>query len=145
MRKNIFLLLIVLGIMCFLLGDERPSRSNDRISTPPTPFSISGLVKFNGFFIGVDDPVLAQCGTFSFGPAWVQILDGQSYYSMDIPGDDPDTAEIKDGCYSSEPVTFTIKGEASEQTSNWKSTITPEQLDLSFGTPNLVFLPMVRR
>jgi hypothetical protein len=153
MRKTIFYAISILVVLAVSLPAQVPSRTSLNDTTPPWPFYVHGFVQYKGFnlktcdsSINVCTDVQAQCGKFTYSGISIGIPPEniKSQYSADIPGDISGTPEIE-GCATGDQVTFTIKGELAEQSSIPWETGGMKDYDLSFGTPNLVFLPLIGR
>jgi len=89
---------------------------------PPLPFSPYGTVKVNNANVPNWVVISAQCGGKIFRQTITMINSGESwYFNLDIPGDDAETAGIKEGCTSNETVTFKIGDLTASQTALWVS------------------------
>lgn len=151
MRRKMLPLLSILALLALSLPAAAPGRSSQVLGTPLLPFSPYGLVQHNGFNLAAcsDDisgcpDVQAHCGSFTFSYGQVILDSGKSWYAMDIPFDDPETAQV-DGCATNEDVTFTIKDELAEQAAiPWQEGSSLRH-DIAFGSPIMVFLPLIQR
>ena len=152
MRKTTFLLISLLIILAVMTPARVPSRSSERPSTPPVPLNVTGTVQYNGFNLQICDGSVGECpdlqaicGDFIYKRITIGVVEGKSQYSADVPGDESDTQD-KEGCVANDPITFTIKGEVPEQpVIYWSDGGYITNHNLAIGSPNLVFLPMVRR
>ena len=89
---------------------------------PPLPFSPYGTVKVNNANVPNWIVISAQCGGNTFRQTATAIVSGESwYFNLDIPGDDPETASVKEGCTSNETVTYKIGDLTASQTASWVS------------------------
>ncbi len=87
---------------------------------PSVPFSPYGTVKVNSANISAGVVISALCGGQSFRQTVTAIHNGESWYSnLDIPGDDPDTPSLKEGCAINETITFRIGDLTASQTTPW--------------------------
>jgi len=97
-KRLIFALALLLALQS--LGASRA------IAQPALPSSFYGTVKFNGENVPNDTLVIATVNGKPF--TFNTYLDGEDQvYQIDIPGDDPDTAEL-DGGTEGSLITFTI-------------------------------------
>jgi hypothetical protein len=89
---------------------------------PPLPFSPYGTVKVNNVNVPNWVVISAQCGGKVFRQTTTVINSGESwYFNLDIPGDDAETAGVKEGCTSNETVTFKIGDLTASETAPWVS------------------------
>lgn len=79
-------------------------------NVPQPPYSPSGTVKDLGANVEDGTAVKALCGGVIYAQTTtVNTLDPvESWYSLVIPADDPDTLDTKEGCQPLEEITFTI-------------------------------------
>jgi hypothetical protein len=97
---------------------------------PPLPFSPYGTVKVNNANVVDGTIVSAWCGGVSYRQTNTITTSGASwYFNLDIPGDDPETPGVKEGCTSNETVSFKIGDLTASQTTPWVSGSAP-RLDL---------------
>lgn len=98
---------------------------------PPLPFSPYGTVKVNNANVADGTVVSAWCGGVSYRQTNTVTSSGASwYFNLDIPGDDPETPGIKEGCTSNETVSFQVGNLIASQTAPWVSGSAP-RLDLT--------------
>ena len=89
---------------------------------PPNPFSPYGTAKISGADVPDGTIVGAWCGGVQYEQTATATQNGESwYYNLDVPGDDPDTLDIKEGCYLNETVGFKIGNYWADQTEAWVS------------------------
>jgi hypothetical protein len=149
MRKQSFLItmnLVLLTLAAFLsLAPSTQAAPQGPQSTPPLPHQISGLVRVNGAFVSPGTVVSAWCGGVQFDQFAAYRYENQSWYVLEVPGDDPATPEIE-GCLVGEPISFMIGSLETDQTITWREGGI-DQLDLSasgeIGTQ--VYLPLIIR
>ncbi len=89
-------------------------------AVPPMPSSFYGTVKLNGSNVPDGTKVFAWIGGVKYCETETETYQGDSVYSMDVPGDDPDTPE-KDGGVEGETIVFKIAGYTADQTGTWHS------------------------
>jgi hypothetical protein len=88
---------------------------------PPRPFSPYGTVMIDGANVPVGVPVGASCGGVVYASQPVFIVGDESWYALNVPGDDPSTTSIVEGCDPGETVNFTVVGLSADQTAAWIS------------------------
>ena len=127
--------------------------NNSRI--PPTLDYVYGLVRVNGKFVPEGTMISAWCNNEVMVAEEPTIMDnGEAWYALDIPADDPETIE-KDGCITGDEVYFKINFQVNgenqvldaEQIKNWVADGF-SRLDLSAtyeSDGNAVFLPIILR
>jgi hypothetical protein len=86
---------------------------------PPLPSSFYGTVKANGANVPDGTLVKASINGIVYAEGKTQTYQGDSVYSLDIPGDDTDTT-VKDGGQNGDTIIFTIGKTAAAQTGTWK-------------------------
>ena len=100
-------------------------------SVPPDPYRVFGLARINDEFVEAGTVVSAWCGEVKFIESETSMDgQGQAWYTLDVPGDDPFTAE-KEGCGSGETIQFVIGDFEAVQTVDWGTGTSPVRLDLS--------------
>lgn len=101
-------------------------------AAPPTlPVSPYGTALIDNANVPDGTIITAWCGGVSYKQTVTVTYSGQSwYYNLDIPGDDPDTTDVKEGCTSGEIISFKIGAFWSAQTTSWISGVAP-RLDLA--------------
>jgi hypothetical protein len=149
MRKQTFLIamnLVLLTLAAFL--SQAPSTQaapQAPQSPPPLPHQLSGLVRVNGAFVPAGTVVSAWCGGVQYDQFNAYRYEAQSWYVLEVPGDDPATPEIE-GCLVGETISFMIGSLDADQTIAWREGGV-DQLDLSasgdIGTQ--VYLPLILR
>ena len=148
LRKSIFIsfgfIVILIAISGYSSGMANSSRTED---IPVQPDYVYGKVMINGVYVPQGTSVSAWCSGVSVAETTTIIEtvedEDQSWYSLEIPPDDPGTSE-KEGCSNNEQVVFTISSFDAEQTKNWVSGGTsPYILDLSADIDQQVFLPLI--
>jgi len=118
---------------------------------PPTlPMTVYGTVTLNGSLAPDGTIVRAVISSTQVATANVFTSGGQSgLYEMNVPADDPDTAEI-DGGQPGQTVTFAVTGYVIAQTTTWNSGAvvnlnltgdTPTNMPTSTQTPTATATP----
>jgi hypothetical protein len=113
--RRIARILPLVGIGVISLLAARPV-----LAFPPLPSSFYGTVKTNG--ANVPDGVLIQAliNGKLVSETQTKTYQGDSVYSLDIPGDEPGTLTVEGGM-DGDPITFVIEGIVADQTGTWKS------------------------
>jgi hypothetical protein len=99
---------------------------------PPLPSSFYGAVKVDGANVPEGTPVTAWINGVQYAQALTTLYNGDSVYSLDVPGDDATTAAVEGGS-STSTVVFHVGDLAAPQTASWKSG-TNESIDLDITT-----------
>jgi len=110
---------------------------------PVLPSSFHGTVTFNGANVPAGTEITAGHGGMIYARTTTIMYEGASYYSLDVPGDDPETPE-REGGTEGEKLEFTVGGKvATHPPAAWHSG-TNEALDLAAGDePPTVIAPTV--
>ena len=110
---------------------------------PVLPSSFHGTVTFNGANVPAGTEITAGHGGMIYARTTTIMYEDASYYSLDVPGDDPETPECEGGT-EGEKLEFTIGGKvATHPPAAWHSG-TNEALDLAAGDePPTVVAPTV--
>ena len=98
-------------------------------AVPPLPFGPHGAVRVNDAPVASGVVIGAWCAGVRVATTATEMYEGQALYSLDVPGDDPDTPVVE-FCAPLAQVTFTIGGIQAEQTAPWVSGDSPV-LDLT--------------
>jgi len=104
-------------------------------AVPPLPASIFGNVKTNNANVPVDLQVEALMGETVVASGLTRMHEGDSIYSLIIPGDDPDTSLVE-GPVSGEEVHFRVDGVIVEQVFLWYSGAS-KRLDLEMPVESI--------
>jgi hypothetical protein len=89
-------------------------------AVPPIPSSFYGTVKLNGSNVPDGTKVSAWIGGVKYAETETTIWEGDSVYSIEVPGDDPETPG-KDGGVEGETIVFKIASYTANQTGTWHS------------------------
>ena len=87
---------------------------------PPLPSSFYGDVQINGHSLPDGTRVVAIIGSAAYDSGQTQTYEGRSVYSIDIPGDDPDTSK-REGGREGDTIQFQVGGIVMSQTAAWHS------------------------
>jgi hypothetical protein len=119
-KTLILLTLSLLGAAILLTGfrggQAAPPTSQ---MPPPQPHQVIGRAKVNEiYFVPKGTRVSAWCGGVQVTDVLTFESAGESWYSLDVPADDPNTPG-KDGCVSGEEISFKIASFTADQTLPW--------------------------
>lgn len=129
------------AIVAALVGVQPPVVQ----ALPPPPSTFWGTVWVDGGLASAGTLVAAWSG----GVKWVETVvvpyEDQMYYSLDVPGDDPETPDIKEGPEPGDTIIFTVGVSQAVETATWENSA-PHQLDLHAAVPACTYhLPIVGR
>jgi hypothetical protein len=117
------------------------------LAFPPLPSSFYGTVKLNGANVPLGTLVSARINGVQYASTTVLIYQGNTVYSLDIPGEDTDVPGIQGGS-EGDTIVFFIGSIQASQTAIWHSgTNVNLNLTGSGVLPTYFFryLPLVRR
>jgi len=110
---------------------------------PPLPSAFFGRARIGGADADPGVAVVAWIGDRPLVTTSVIAWQGGSWYSLDVPGDDPDTPGIIEGGQAGDIVHFTLAGLPAAESGSWRSGVN-QPLDLSAGLPHeSLFLPLI--
>jgi hypothetical protein len=133
-NKIIFVGLLVIAV---LLVNVSPA-----LAVPPTPYSIYGTVMNNGSYVGAGVEVSAWINGVKYAWNNTVISSGMTYYSMDVPGDDPSTPGVIEGGVQGDLVYFKIGGQWASEHGTWHQVMSVETLNLTVS-PTAVTMTQV--
>lgn len=67
------------------------------LAFPPLPSSFFGVVKMNGANVAEGTVVSARINGVQYAQATVSVYNGDTIYTVDIPGDDSSTPGVREG------------------------------------------------
>jgi hypothetical protein len=108
-------IVVLLGIGPISLLAARPV-----LAFPSLPSSFYGTVKINGADVPDGTLVQALINGKVINEIQTQTYQGDSFYSLDVPGDDPDTLDVEGG-QDGDTIEFMIGGIVVDQAGTWKS------------------------
>jgi hypothetical protein len=119
-NKFIFAFVIFLGISAgsMLLDGRLPQAAARGLGQPALPARFYGDVTLNGGTVAPGTLLSAAIGQSIYATTVITLVQGVSSYIIDIPGDDPGTAQI-DGGREGDEVIFTIPGYTAIQRGSW--------------------------
>jgi hypothetical protein len=133
LMRRLACIIALLGIGPISLLIARPV-----LAFPSLPSSFYGTVKVNGANIPDGTLVQALINGKVIIENQTQTYQGDSFYSLDIPADDPDTLVV-DGGKDGDTITFIMGGIVADQAGTWKSaTIVPMNLSASSSVTLLI-------
>lgn len=137
MKLQIFTLAALVMLSLILINVTAVS------AVPPIPSSFYGTVKDGSRNVALGTPITARINGVEYASTTAFIDNGDSVYSINVTGDDPDTPEI-DGGIQGDTITFYVDGIKALQTGEWQSAAN-NQLDLIVSDPNLdrTYVPLV--
>ena len=116
------------------------------LAIPSLPSSFYGVVKVNNANVPDGTMVEALINKMVVAQGYTQTYQGDSVYSLDVRGDDTDTA-VHDGGIEGDIIYYTIGGLAADQTGTWHagtnvelilSVISSSALNLPQPTPTAI-------
>jgi len=110
---KIFCLFVLVSLMC--LAQAAPVQA-----IPPLPSSFYGKVKVNGQNVPDGTQVRALIDGQAYASAYTQTYQGDSVYSLDVPGDDSGSVEVEGGL-DQNVIQFEVGGLSASQTGTWAS------------------------
>ncbi len=116
---------VLLGLLALLLV---PSTV---YAVPPAPATYFGTVKLDGANIADGTLITAWVGGTQWASGESLTYQGQSYYNLSIPGDDPDTPEVE-GPVANDVISFKIGDYWADQTGIWQEGYTPPNPAVGF-------------
>ena len=91
------------------------------IAFPPLPSGFYGTVKINGVNVAAGTKISGWINGVKYAETTVLSYQGNTVYSLDVPGDDSDSAGVIDGGVSGNVVSFHINDLVALQTGSWVS------------------------
>ena len=112
-KSRMIVILIALGLLFVSVSPA--------LAMPPLPSSFYGMVQISGANVATGSEVSAKINGVQYAYATVQIYQGQTVYSLDVPGDDPATQGVIEGGVQGNTVVFWIDGTPANETAIWQS------------------------
>ncbi len=91
------------------------------LAVPPLPSSFYGTAKYSGANVPLGSVVSARINGVQYAQTTVQVYNGDTVYSLDVPGDDDSTTGVKEGGVPGDTVVFFINGIEADETASWMS------------------------
>ncbi len=102
-------------LICMLLAN-----TGHAWAFPPLPSSFWGTVKSSGINVPAGSTVSARINGQQYATTTVTLYNGDTMYSLDVPGDDPGTPAVEGGV-AGDTVAFYVNNTAAAQTAAWTS------------------------
>jgi hypothetical protein len=132
MRYKIKLSLIIAIALFFILN------SVPVWALPPFPANFYGAITMGGANVPDGTTLTAACGGVVYATTTTFTYNGDSVYTINVPGDDPDTLDTIEGCVEGETVEFNVDGQVADQTGTWQSDASIElNLTVPLPTPEI--------
>jgi hypothetical protein len=90
------------------------------LAVPPLPSSFYGTVKASGANVPAGTTVSAWINGVKYSETTVLMYAGDTVYSLDVPGDEPETPG-KEGGVTGDTVVFRVGTQVTDQTAPWQS------------------------
>ncbi len=104
------------------------------LALPPLPSSFLGTVKLDGANVPAGTVISARINGVEYASTVVQLYNGDTVYSLDVPGDDPATPPDVEGGVANDTVVFFIGSQEADQVGTWSSG-TNVELNLTATSP----------
>jgi hypothetical protein len=116
------------------------------LAVPPLPSGYFGTVKLNGVNVRAGVQVTARINGIQYALSPYKIYDGDTVYSLDVPGDDLSTLGVIEGGIEGDHIVFYIGDTIADQTGAWHSG-TSIQLNLTASLIDHweIYLPLIFR
>ena len=101
---------------------------------PPIPSAFYGAAKFDDTTVVTGTTVSAWIGGVKYAETSTRFVGSDSVYTIDVPGDDPDTPGVVEGGQEGDLITFQVMGLAAGRVGVWHAG-TVAALDLEAYTP----------
>ena len=113
---------------------------------PPLPASFYGTVKSSGENVPIGTQVSARINGVQYAVSPYTVFNGETVYSLNVPGDDPETPGIIEGGVPGDTIVFFVGSIQAAQTAIWQGGINVN-LNLTATLPDYhyLFLPLTFR
>jgi hypothetical protein len=111
--RMLTILILTLGVLVF---NVKPA-----LAFPPLPSGFYGTVKIGGVNVADGTVVSAKINGVTYATATVMIYQGDTVYSLDVPGDDTDAPGTIEGGVPGDTVVFFIGDMQATQTAPWQT------------------------
>ena len=126
--KKLLVLTTLILTLSILFFNVQPA-----FAVPPQPSGFYGTVKIDGANVAAGTAVTARISGVTYATSEYLLYNGDTVYSVDVPGEDPDTAGTQGGV-AGDTVVFFIGAVQASQTGTWASG-TNLTLNLTASTP----------
>ncbi len=124
-RMLIIPIILAIGLLVFYVQPVS--------AVPPIPSGFVGTVTLGGNPVPDGTVVSAQINAKTYASYPTISYNGQSYYTLDVPGDDTDTSDTVEGGVDGDTILFFIGSSQAAQTGTWHSGVNIT-LNLTEGT-----------
>ena len=118
------------------------------LAVPPLPSGFYGTISVNGANAPVGARVSAKINGTQYAYTSVLLYQGQTVYSLDVPGDDPATPGVIEGGVQGDIIVFWVAGSPANEVAVWQSgtNVARNLTAVSSLTPHYkTFLPLMLR
>jgi uncharacterized repeat protein (TIGR02543 family) len=111
--RIIFVLLITTGMLLLDISTA--------LAVPPFPASFYGTVKLDGANVPAGTQVYAFINNIQYGSSPYMLYNGDTVYSLNVPGDDISTPGVIEGGTTGDTVVFRVGSSRADQTVPWQA------------------------
>ena len=129
-------IIVILIVMCMLFTNYSTA-----LAVPPFPSSFYGTAKVDGENVPVGATITAFINGVQYAFSDILFYEGETVYSLDVPGDDPETPAIEGGV-AGDTIVFRINSLPAQQTALWQGGVNLE-LNLTVPPQTLLFMPAI--
>jgi hypothetical protein len=124
-------------------ADQNYTATLEVPAPPPIPASFYGTVKSNGKNVPIGTQVSAYINGVQYALSPYSGYNGETVYSLNVPGDDPGTPGVIEGGVPGDTIVFFVGGHQAAQTAIWQGGSNNE-LNLTVTLPDYhsIFLPL---
>jgi len=138
MMKNRMLIMGMMLLTCLVF-----SQAVLAAAPPPIPSSFWGTVKYNGENVTVGATVTAWINGVWYASNLTELYEGNTVFSLDVPGDQTDTPAIEGG-KAGDTVVFKVNGVIAVETATWQSGVNAQRdLTLTSAPSYLIYIPVI--
>jgi hypothetical protein len=135
--RRLLTLFLTFGVLLFYVTPV--------LAVPPLPSSFFGKVKSNGANVPAGVQVTAWINGVRYATSAYIIDNGDTVFSLNVPGDDTDTPGVIEGGVPGDTIIFFIGRNQADQTALWQS---GKNVNLDLTTPLpislQIYLPLVK-
>ena len=102
-------------MICYLLM----SNVSPALAVPPQPSSFWGTVLLDGVNAPIGTTITAWINGVQYASTLTVDISGNTYYALDVKGDDPDTTGIIEGGNTGDTIIFHVGSLVAAQTGTW--------------------------
>ena len=90
-------------------------------AVPPTPATFWGTVTIDGANAPDGTTITVWINGVQYAETTTFTNSGVSYYTVDVPGDDPDTTGVLEGGVTGDSIVFQVDGQDASESGSWSS------------------------